>query len=63
MKQITKNLFNPGAYPNNVSTALLILRVVIGIFMLTHGWEKMETFLAAKQYNSQTQLELVQQHL
>lgn len=43
MKTITNNLFNPGNYPNNVNTALLILRVVIGIFMLTHGWGKMQT--------------------
>ena len=48
MKTITTNVFNPGFYPNNVSTALLILRVVIGIFMLTHGWGKMETLFSGE---------------
>ncbi len=48
MKQITKNIFNSGDYPNNVSTALFILRVVIGIFMLTHGWRKMETLFSGE---------------
>ncbi len=48
MKQITKNIFNSGDYPNNVSTALLILRVVIGMFMLTHGWGKMQTLLGSE---------------
>lgn len=48
MKTITKNLFNPGNYPNNVNIALLILRVVIGFFMLTHGWGKMETLFSGE---------------
>jgi putative oxidoreductase len=48
MKQITKNIFNPGSYPNNVNTALLILRVVIGILMLTHGWGKMENLFSGE---------------
>ena len=48
MKTITTNVFNSGFYPNNVSTALLILRVVIGILMLTHGWGKMETLFSGE---------------
>ena len=48
MKTITKNIFNSGDYPNKISTALLILRVVIGIFMLTHGWGKMETLFSGE---------------
>ena len=48
MKQITKNIFNSGDYPNNVNIALLVLRVVIGIFMLTHGWGKMETLFGSE---------------
>ena len=48
MKSITTNVFNPGFYPNNVNTALFILRVVIGIFMLTHGWGKMETLFSGE---------------
>jgi len=47
MKLITKFIFNPGAYPNNVSIALLILRVVIGIFMLTHGIGKFQTLFGS----------------
>ncbi|MEX2485222.1 MAG: DoxX family protein [Brumimicrobium sp.] len=42
MKQRTKRLFNPGQYSKNVSIALLILRVVVGVFMLTHGIGKFE---------------------
>ncbi|MCX7546333.1 DoxX family protein [Xanthomarina sp. F1114] len=48
MKTITTNIFTPGFYPNNVNTALLILRVVIGILMLTHGWGKMETLFSGE---------------
>lgn len=48
MKTTTNNIFNPGNYPNNVSSALLILRVVIGIFMLTHGWGKMQTLFSGE---------------
>lgn len=49
MKTIITKVFNPGFYPNNVSTALLILRVVIGFFMLTHGWGKMQTLFSGEQ--------------
>jgi putative oxidoreductase len=48
MKQITKNIFNPGTYPNKVNIALLILRVVIGVFMLTHGIGKLETLFGSE---------------
>ncbi|MDD7915352.1 DoxX family protein [Polaribacter ponticola] len=48
MKTLAKTIFNSGDYPNNVNTALLILRVVIGIFMLTHGWGKMETLFSGE---------------
>lgn len=30
-------MFNPGNYPRNIDFVLLILRVVAGCFMLTHG--------------------------
>lgn len=43
MKTITKNIFNSGDYPNSVNAALLILRLVTGVLMLTHGWGKMDT--------------------
>jgi len=48
MKQITKNIFNSGVYSNNVNIALLVLRVVIGIFMLTHGWGKMQSLFSGE---------------
>ena len=48
MKQLINNIFNPGSYPNNVNIALLILRVVIGVFMLTHGWGKMENLFSGE---------------
>lgn len=48
MKQITKIIFNSGDYTNNVNIALLILRVAVGIFMLTHGWGKMETLFSGE---------------
>lgn len=48
MKQLTKNLFNSGNYTNNANITLLILRVVVGFFMLTHGWGKMETLFSGQ---------------
>ena len=36
-----KNIFNPGNYPKNVDLVLLLLRVVIGGMMLTHGLGKL----------------------
>lgn len=32
-----KSIFNPGTYPKNVNYALLLLRIAVGILMLTHG--------------------------
>lgn len=32
-----KNIFNPGNYPKNIDFVLLLLRLAVGIFMLTHG--------------------------
>ena len=48
MTQITKNIFNSGAYTNKVSMALLLLRVVIGVFMLTHGLGKLEKLFGSE---------------
>lgn len=42
MKQLLKNMLHPGSHPTNVNVALVILRVVIGIFMLTHGIGKFQ---------------------
>ena len=35
-----KKIFNPGIYIKQVDFALLILRLAVGIFMLTHGMGK-----------------------
>lgn len=48
MKQIKNLFFNPGKYPENVSIALLLLRIVIGVFMLTHGIGKFETLFSGE---------------
>lgn len=49
MKQILKSLFNTGAYSKEVNISLLILRVVIGVFMLTHGAGKFEKLFLSDQ--------------
>ncbi len=45
MKKAIKKSFKTGNYSNSVSTALLILRVVAGLFMLTHGWGKFQMLI------------------
>ena len=35
-----KKSFDTGIYPNSISLSLLILRIVVGGFMLTHGFAK-----------------------
>lgn len=45
MKKIVKKSFKTGSYSNSVSTALLIFRVVAGLFMLTHGWGKFQMLI------------------
>lgn len=46
MKKIVKKSFRKGSYSNSVSTALLILRVAAGLFMLTHGWGKFQMLIS-----------------
>lgn len=41
MKALVKKLFNVGNYPENISISLLFLRIVAGVFMLTHGYGKL----------------------
>ena len=48
MKKTISKLLKPGNFTINVDIALLILRVVIGAFMLTHGWGKMETLFSGE---------------
>lgn len=37
MKTMINNIFNPGIYPKNINLALLLLRLTVGVFMLSHG--------------------------
>ncbi|MBK8518397.1 MAG: DoxX family protein [Saprospiraceae bacterium] len=41
-----KNIFNPGNYPKNIDYVLLLLRLGVGIFMLTHGMGKYSKLFA-----------------
>lgn len=43
-----KTIFNPGNYPKNIDFALLILRLVAGGFMLTHGIGKFEKLFSGE---------------
>lgn len=38
-----KNIFNPGNYPSNINFVLMLLRLAVGILMLTHGIGKFST--------------------
>jgi putative oxidoreductase len=40
MKSLIKKIIDPGRYPNSISLSLLFLRIIVGVFMLTHGWGK-----------------------
>lgn len=42
MKQILRNILHPGIYPLHINTVLLILRLLAGFFMLTHGMGKLQ---------------------
>lgn len=35
-----KKIFNPGNYPLKIDYILVLLRLVLGSFMLAHGWGK-----------------------
>ncbi len=48
MNNLVKNIFNPGVYSNNINLVLLILRVSVGIFMLTHGIGKLESLFGSE---------------
>lgn len=50
MKEIIKKWFDPGEYSNTVSFSLLFLRVVTGVFMLTHGYSKLLMLTAGGPY-------------
>ena len=35
-----KSLFYTGTYSKNINLLLLLVRIIVGAFMLTHGWGK-----------------------
>lgn len=37
---LLRKIFNPGQYSENIALVLLFLRVIVGAFMLTHGYGK-----------------------
>lgn len=39
-------IFSPGKYPNNINFALMLLRIAVGILMLTHGVGKLSAIFA-----------------
>lgn len=41
-----KNIFSPGKYPNNINFILMLLRLTVGVLMLTHGVGKLSALLA-----------------
>lgn len=41
MKTLLKLIFDTGNYPNSLSVSLLFLRLIVGSFMLTHGFGKL----------------------
>lgn len=43
-----KNIFNPGNYSKNIDFVLLLLRLVVGGFMLTHGIGKFEKLFSVE---------------
>lgn len=40
MKSLIKRCFNTGNYPETISFSLLFLRIIVGVFMITHGYGK-----------------------
>jgi len=46
MKDLIKKSFSTGNYSESVSIGLLIFRLAVGIFMLTHGYGKLQLLLA-----------------
>jgi len=48
MGKIAKKLFNPGIYPNEVSSALLLMRLSVGVLMLSHGIGKFQNLFGSE---------------
>lgn len=43
-----KKYLKPASLPNQVSLAVLVLRLSFGFLMIPHGYDKMQNFLAGK---------------
>lgn len=43
-----KYIFKPGTYPITVNYALLVLRIGVGLLMLTHGLDKLNTLMGSE---------------
>ncbi len=48
MKQILKNTINPGSYAESINLLLLLLRIVVGVFMLSHGIGKLQSLYGSE---------------
>lgn len=46
MNQIIRNLYNPGDYSPGISVTLLVARIIVGAFMLSHGIGKFNMLFA-----------------
>lgn len=45
MKKILKKIFYTGESSGLISIGLLLLRVIVGVFMMTHGFGKLKMLL------------------
>lgn len=41
-----KKLFSISIYPEYINFGILLLRVIVAVFMITHGWPKLNKLLA-----------------
>lgn len=48
MNQLIKKVFDPGNYTTTINMLLLLVRLVVGIFMLTHGIGKMQALFSGE---------------
>lgn len=44
-----KKLFNTLIHPNQIHILLLILRITVAVFMLTHGWPKLQRLFSGEE--------------
>lgn len=48
MKQKVKSIFNPGNYSKKLDVVFFILRIAVGILMLTHGLDKFSALFGSE---------------